>query len=107
MSGAWIICQKCGLGQNAQAEATCSSCGADISTAIANAKRPYTPMSALGGVPEGNLGLGVGLGVVFGLWGLIGAMILGRGETKKGAAYGYGARLLITFIVVLFVLAAG
>lgn len=104
MSAPWIICPKCGVGQSARAEGSCARCGADTSAAVADANRPYTPMSTLNAGQQGSLGLGVALGAIFGLWGLIGVMIFGQDDTKKGAAYGYGGRLVVTLVIVLAVL---
>jgi hypothetical protein len=50
-------------------------------------------------VQEGSFGLGVVLGGLFGLWGLIGTMVFAKPETKRGARYGFGGRLLLTLVV--------
>ncbi|GDX82260.1 hypothetical protein LBMAG42_40710 [Deltaproteobacteria bacterium] len=58
-------------------------------------------------VQEGSFKLGVALGVIFGLWGVIGTLIMARAETKRGARYGFLGRLVATiFFAVVMVLVA-
>lgn len=57
---------------------------------------------------NGGFGTGVVVGLVFGLWGLIGAHWLSRdAELKRGAGYGFGGRLVLGALVMFTTLAAG
>jgi hypothetical protein len=51
-------------------------------------------------VPEGSFGLGVALGSLLGLWGLIGCLVLGKAETKRGAKYGFLGRIGLVVVLV-------
>lgn len=57
---------------------------------------------------EGSFKTGVVLGVIFGLWGVIGTLIMAKPETKRGARYGFLGRLVVTiFFAVVMVLFSG
>ena len=50
---------------------------------------------------KGKFWLGIVLGLVVGLWGLIGASVFGGLETQRGSKWGFLARIVL---IVLFVL---
>jgi hypothetical protein len=91
---------------------SCPSCGAPISS-LASSMNPFEAPIASStpsmGQPvvEGRYWLGFTLGAVFGLWGVIGALIFAKRETKRGAAYGFGARLLVTLVALAVMFALG
>lgn len=64
---------------------------------------PFTP----DGIPEeeGSFGLGVVLGLLLGLWGLLGCHLLAKYETKRGAKYGFLCRIALTVVVAAIVVA--
>ena len=75
-------------------------------------ENPYAPPVAHGEamapeqpwVDEGSYGLGLTLGIIFGLWGWIGCAIFGKYETKRGAKHGFLGRLgFVVFLVMVMV----
>lgn len=111
MNQEWVICQGCGLGHTARVEGICPRCKADTRALSSAAAAPYAPPSPRAtfsaGSGEGSAALGFCLAFFLGLWGLIGALVLGKEETKKGAGYGFATRLVLTVIVVGIAMAAG
>lgn len=53
-------------------------------------------------VEEGSKGVGIAIGFIFGLLGLLGALVLAKPLTKKGAAMGFGIRIALTMVFVVF-----
>jgi hypothetical protein len=63
---------------------------------------PYAPGALPVGAPgaeEGSLGIGIALGFIFGCFGLIGCLIWGKPQTKKGAGIGFGISFVLGIIL--------
>lgn len=65
----------------------------------------YDPGNGYGYTPpveEGSKGVGIAVGFIFGLLGLLGALIFAKPLTKTGAAMGFGIRIALTIVLVVF-----
>jgi hypothetical protein len=62
---------------------------------------PYAPgaLPVGPGAEEGSLGIGIALGFIFGCFGLIGCLIWGKPQTKKGAGIGFGISFVLGIIL--------
>ncbi len=61
---------------------------------------PYAPGAlATSAETEGSLGLGIALGFLLGCFGLIGCLIWGKPQTKKGAGIGFGVAFVLGIIL--------
>lgn len=97
-----------------QPDETCPSCGghvtglapvADGPEPIISSSNPFASSAienvtrqVLSGDPsEGRFGLGLALGLLLGFWGLVGCLIFGEKQTKRGAAWGFAAQIGLTF----------
>lgn len=110
MNGDWVICQACGLGHSARVDGLCPRCKADprapSSSAAPSSLSSSPPPTFQAASGDGSAVLGFCLAFFLGLWGLIGAMVFGKGETKKGAGYGFATRIALTVVVVGIAMAA-
>jgi hypothetical protein len=101
----WSHCPSCDLKHTSQPDNNCPRCGAHVNVgrsdnpfATPQASSAAAPVEAL--VQEGSLKVGIVLGFVFGLWGMIGAAIFAKPQTKRGALYGMLGRLVAALIII-------
>lgn len=104
----WVVCGNCQLKHSAREDQQCPRCGATRSPnpfeAPASSLKPAVVISAPD-TGDGRYGLGVALGLVLGLWGLVGCLAFAKPVTKRGAIHGFLGRLGLTLIVVMIALA--
>src|SRR5687768_9683293 len=93
-------CRTCGSALNRNG--LCPVCSVSSSPA-SGASAPSYMVPEL----EGSAFLGFVLGFVLGLWGLVGALVLGKPATKSGAIKGFVARLVAVGVVVVAAVAFG
>lgn len=104
-----VVCGNCQLKHSAREDQQCPRCGATKSPNPFEAPAAIlrTPVVAPPDTGDGRYGLGVALGLVLGLWGLLGCLIFAKPVTKRGAIHGFLGRLGLTVIVVIIALALG
>lgn len=103
----WVVCGSCQLKHTAREDQRCPRCGNaenpnPFEAPAASLKPKITAQPDAG---EGRYGLGVTLGLVLGLWGLLGCLVFAKPVTKRGAIHGFLGRLGLTVIAVLVALA--